>query len=135
MVEVGMMVGMAGLQVAVVRFFFQGARKGKSGKKNSAVCNTCGLTSGEQQATYENNVALVWGGEAGLRSSMHRYYMQRIGVECLHCPSRLSSSFNRDKKPNRAAESVNVQSQRRFFLALENTLSCSLDRHWRAQEK
>ena len=26
--EVGMMVGMAGLQVLVVRFFFQGARKG-----------------------------------------------------------------------------------------------------------
>jgi emp24/gp25L/p24 family/GOLD len=29
LVEVGMMVGMAGLQVMVVRFFFQGARKGK----------------------------------------------------------------------------------------------------------
>lgn len=29
LVEVGMMVGMAGLQVAVVRFFFQGARKGR----------------------------------------------------------------------------------------------------------
>jgi emp24/gp25L/p24 family/GOLD len=28
LVEVGMMVGMAGLQVLVVRFFFQGARKG-----------------------------------------------------------------------------------------------------------
>ena len=28
MVEVGMMVGMAALQVLVVRFFFQGARKG-----------------------------------------------------------------------------------------------------------
>jgi emp24/gp25L/p24 family/GOLD len=28
LVEVGMMVGMAGLQVMVVRFFFQGARKG-----------------------------------------------------------------------------------------------------------
>ena len=28
MVEVGMMCGMAGLQVLVVRFFFQGARKG-----------------------------------------------------------------------------------------------------------
>ncbi len=30
LVEVGMMVGMAGLQVLVVRFFFQGARKGVS---------------------------------------------------------------------------------------------------------
>lgn len=29
LVEVGMMVGMAGLQVMVVRFFFQGARKGR----------------------------------------------------------------------------------------------------------
>jgi hypothetical protein len=28
LVEVGMMVGMAGVQVLVVRFFFQGARKG-----------------------------------------------------------------------------------------------------------
>jgi hypothetical protein len=28
LIEVGMMVGMAGLQVLVVRFFFQGARKG-----------------------------------------------------------------------------------------------------------
>jgi hypothetical protein len=28
LVEVGMMVGMAALQVLVVRFFFQGARKG-----------------------------------------------------------------------------------------------------------
>jgi emp24/gp25L/p24 family/GOLD len=30
LVEVGMMVGMAALQVLVVRFFFQGARKGES---------------------------------------------------------------------------------------------------------
>lgn len=29
LIEVGMMVGMAGLQVFIVRFFFQGARKGE----------------------------------------------------------------------------------------------------------
>jgi hypothetical protein len=79
LVEVGMMVGMAGLQVVVVRFFFQGARKGRCGVELRArsCLERVWLTDGGAQAMCE--MSTVRGDGSATPGKCDKMGTERIG--------------------------------------------------------
>ena len=68
LIEVCMMVGMAALQVLVVRFFFQGARKGECSVVLRKYVEGCGLTAvGQDMYRMHCIIDAAWMGVAGDR--------------------------------------------------------------------
>lgn len=107
-IEGVMMVSMAGLQVFIVRFFFQGARKGESARAGvlargggADLCRVCVMQTGGLALGQKGNsilkrerVSLEVGGVGSIaRQNGRRRLRQGFVVDCMHNPMCRSLIF------------------------------------------